>query len=167
MGWSYGWRTRGDLIDEITKDWSWEKGSQKLLAKCASGNTLWSVWDVADTTGNHQERYIRCDLLAKHGDWGYKDMTESMGPNYYSCPLAYLDMTPEPKSEYAKGWREKVRAYHARRSQSLTVGQTIMLDGATQAGPYTVSSVRPLRATLDSTGKLYHIPRRMLQLATV
>ncbi len=54
------------------------------------------------------------DLLqSSGGKWGYKAMDESMAPYYYSCPLRYLDMA----KELSPGWREKVRAHHARQRQ--------------------------------------------------
>jgi len=40
------------------------------------------------------ERWIGCDLLRSHKDfgWGDKDLDESIGPYFSSCPLKYLDL---------------------------------------------------------------------------
>jgi hypothetical protein len=48
--------------------------------------------------------------------FGYKDMEESMGPHCWRCPERILDLLTETQSEYAKGWREKCRQYHANRA---------------------------------------------------
>jgi hypothetical protein len=62
------------------------------------------------------ERYIGCDLLRKHPGhgWGYKDLTESMHPYYYTCPLSYLETVPVACEE----WREQVREYHDKKRKS-------------------------------------------------
>lgn len=48
--------------------------------------------------------------------FGYKDMSETMGPYAWKCPLRILDALTETDDEYANGWRTKVREYHARRA---------------------------------------------------
>ena len=93
-------------------------------------------------------------------------MEESSGPNYYSCPLSYLDMTPQSKSEYAGKWRESVRAYHAERKPSFKpkVGDYVLLkEGWTRRGPFRITKVKPLIGT-DSTSFGHHckIPRKAL-----
>ena len=61
---------------------------------------------------------ICCALLkCDGGEWGYKLMDESMGPNYYDCPLRLLDMASDPMpGTYAADWRAKVRAHHIGRA---------------------------------------------------
>lgn len=39
--------------------------------------------------------------------WGTKVMEESMRPNYYGCPIEYLDKVP-PRSAQDREWRENV-----------------------------------------------------------
>jgi hypothetical protein len=58
---------------------------------------------------------ICCALIRQEdGEWGYKLMDESMGPNYYDCPMQLLNMATEPTpGTYAAEWRAKVRAHHA------------------------------------------------------
>ena len=52
----------------------------------------------------------------KDGEWGYKDMCETMGPHEAQAPaklLALLSpLDPEVES-YAKAWRERVAAHYA------------------------------------------------------
>lgn len=125
MGWLFteGIRRR-DLIEERTR--SWERAlddgvhvQSTCLRHCYRGGVhsgvLWSVWERTWTKEGRQvrptERWIACDLLRyQAGAWGYKDMEESCGPYYYSCPLGYLDMAPVADEQ----WRQGVRNYHAR-----------------------------------------------------
>ena len=41
--------------------------------------------------------------------WGYKDMDETMGPYYYDCPKAILDMLTPTDNDTANEWREACR----------------------------------------------------------
>ncbi|EMI1673020.1 hypothetical protein FA278_20355 [Pseudomonas aeruginosa] len=125
MGWLFSSRTRSELIRDLTQPEDHTHAHVRVIAHTLRGNVLWSVTEVtAKTEGVHSDlapgesiRYIRCDLLQRRdGEWGYKAMDESMAPYYYSCPLRYLDMA----KELSPAWREKVRAHHARRRQSVT-----------------------------------------------
>ncbi|AZN50026.1 TPA: hypothetical protein ACTL7P_001217 [Pseudomonas aeruginosa] len=125
MGRLFSSRTRAELIRDLTQPEDHVHARIHVIAHTLRGNVLWSVTEVtAKTEGVHPDlapgesmRYIRCDLLQRSGgEWGYKAMDESMAPYYYSCPLRYLDMA----KELSPGWREKVRAHHARRRQSAT-----------------------------------------------
>jgi len=125
MGWLFSSRTRSELIRDLTQPEDQARARVRIIAHTLRGNVLWSVTEVtAKTEGVHSDlapgesiRYIRCDLLQRRdGEWGYKAMDESMAPYYYSCPLRYLDMA----KELSPAWREKVRAHHARRRQSVT-----------------------------------------------
>lgn len=131
MGWTFGydWTTRNDIIRERTEDTKWETCGivveRKCLAKTYKGfpwaGVLYSVHEQVRTApdGNVQTfRYIMIDLLRysrRDGCWGYKDMSEEMGPYKHGCPLKYLEMVPCPDSEYARNWRERVREYWANR----------------------------------------------------
>lgn len=129
MGWLFSSRwTRRDLIAERSRDWEHQRDDgllvvSKCLAQCYRGGVfsgvLWSVWErtfvkVGQPT-EPEQRWISCDLLRyEGGEWGYKDMEESMHPYYYSCPLGYIDLVPIEKYGGHAEWRELVRSYHAR-----------------------------------------------------
>jgi hypothetical protein len=115
---------------------------------------LWTVWEHRRREGA-VDRYIGCDLLAGQRGycWGYKDMEESMGPCYYTCPLKYLDLVPEPDSR-----RAKVRAYHAKR-RALAVGATVKLVHC-RVPEVTIVSLRPLVG--EYAGTRYRIPLKLL-----
>lgn len=110
MGWLYGWNSKKELVDHLTKPFETGGGMTKTLARTVKGNHLWMVMQ-------HPGRppFIALALLGygKRDGWGYKDMDESMGPNETDVPLKFLDMAP-PNDPY--GWREKVRAHYAHAS---------------------------------------------------
>jgi hypothetical protein len=47
--------------------------------------------------------------------FGYKDMTETMGPHESDCPEPILDLLMPTDNDYARAWRERCRANAARR----------------------------------------------------
>ena len=123
MGWLFTHDShRSTLVTELTSDRNWtrddgSKWTAKVVKHCYRGNNfsgvLWVVWSVS-IDGQEKDRFIECNLLRfdkKCNGWGYKDMDESMGPYYYSCPLGYLELVPELNPE----WREGVRTYHETR----------------------------------------------------
>lgn len=117
MGWLFTLgASRREIIAEVTQGWENNGVRTECLAKCASGNHLWTVWEQTKD-GGESERFICLFILDRgRGDgWGYKDVTESMGPTAVSCPLKYLDMVPDVPEPYGAEWRERVRAYWARR----------------------------------------------------
>lgn len=164
MGWSFRCdpQSKKSLIEERIRTQSNSDGTTwTVLAHSIRGNSLWKVVEVTKP-GEESKRYIALDLLGtggqRGGGWGYKDIDESMGPCETSCPLSYLAMVPDPGG-YATGWREKVRAYHARRGQKLELGQQIKL---TNGETYKITNLKPLRAIGNHNGMIYRIPRRML-----
>ena len=129
MGWIFKpGITRQELIAEQIKGWerTREDGTVvKLtsLAHCYRGGVfsgvLWSVWERTFIKDDQQieppQRWIICDLLrCVGGEWGYKDIEESMHPYFYSCPLKYLDLVPIDQNGGNVEWRGLVRQYHAR-----------------------------------------------------
>jgi hypothetical protein len=107
---------------------------------------------------------ILCLTEKAHGEWGYKDMSESVGPCYYKCPLKFLNLAPEPTSEYSKEWREKVRAYHAAEAAKkaararITLGCTVKLENR-KPSEFKITNLFPLRGE-PTTGPwgVYRIP---------
>lgn len=117
MGWYFTTgATQQDIIRERIASWeSEETGAKSVTLKhCLVGNVLWTVREIANERQGFSQRYIGCDLLqASREGWGYKPMEEDMGPCYYTCPLAYLDLAGPTSSKWAQEWRGKVRAHHA------------------------------------------------------
>lgn len=167
MGWLFTQdQTKKELIAHLTKTEENDDRIMSTVAKCVRGHVLWVVYEVYIKAQKQTERFIGCNLMkvdynpdGSFYGWGYKDMTESMGPAYYSCPLKYLDITPLPKSEYAEGWREQVRAYHAKVSRKFKVGDTVTLPFC-QIPTATLVSLRPLIGVYG--GGRYRIKKRYI-----
>ena len=152
MGWYYTYNaSRKDIIAEIVA----EQEGFKTIRKCTSGNVLWTVHE--STTQGETTTWIGCYLLQRSADgWGYKPMSESMGPYYWSCPLAYLDLAPEACAE----WREGVRKYWSKRNRQLQVGFTYKIHGTPAGDTVHLVCLRPLRGVIS--GREYRIPKRMI-----
>ena len=127
MGWLFtSGSTRKGLIAERIESWERTHDDDTIikstcLAHCYRGGSfsgvLWSVWERSFVRNGEQvepsQRWVMCDLLRYERDgWGYKDIEESMGPCYYSCPLKYLDMVPLDQFGGNAEWRELVNSYH-------------------------------------------------------
>ena len=142
MGWTFTRdASRADIIAERIEAWSNDTHTGRTLRHCLKGNCLWSVRSIIDKRTRRIERYIGCDLLQSERGygWGYKDMCESSGPYYYSCPLAYLELVPVANP----AWRERVREYHARQKRRLRIGATYTLVGRT-ISHVEIVSLKPL-----------------------
>jgi hypothetical protein len=129
MGWLFkSGYSRKELIEDRTKDWERTTDGMTVtttrLAHCYRGGSfagvLWTVWERTFTKDGVEaqptERWIGCDLMRHQKDygWGYKDMEESMGPYYYSCPQKYLNLVPIEQYGGNEEWRANVQRYHAR-----------------------------------------------------
>ncbi len=134
MGYTSGWWSRADLIRHLKRESTLDErrrsspnsvlqSERVLLASCYRGNAYrgvwWSVWEVRTYQGTthipfFDDRYILCCALSCYGgEWGYKDMTEDMGPYHYSCPVGYLDMVPLDRFDGDPEWRVEVRRVNA------------------------------------------------------
>ncbi len=142
MGWTYpNGVSRKELIQQRTRTWEREINDvlvrSNCIAHCFRGGrfsgVLWAVWERTFERDGKQvektQRWITCDLIRCYsGDWGYKDMDESCGPYYFSCPQSYLTMVSLEQYGGNAEWRSQVRLYHQKqlenrrrkKSQSLT-----------------------------------------------
>jgi hypothetical protein len=67
--------------------------------------------------------FVYLTSMKRDGDFGYKPMDESMGPNEDACPLSIMNLlTPLEQvtgtHDYAIDWRRRVEAHH-RRTKAL------------------------------------------------
>jgi hypothetical protein len=162
MGWLFSQgQTRKELIAKRIETQENEFGKWETIAHSIRGNCLWRVVAYSNKRTGINDKYIALDLLGsdKGYGWGYKDMTEHDGPHFYTCPLKYLTMVEEPKEEYAKNWRAKVREYHARMNRKFIVGQVIKLKSL-QVPEVQIVSVKPFRGFYQNS--IYRINRRLI-----
>lgn len=159
MGWLFTHQqTRKKLIERLTRDQDSNGVFRKCLRRSTVGNVLWTVWEIT-RAGGEVHRYIGCDLMAcqRGYGWGYKDMCESMGPCYYSCPPVYLDMVPVVNVR----WRDQVRAHHAARNRKVDVGDVLVFEGLSIPEAKVIEK-RGRRLIAEYAGCLYRLPPRVL-----
>jgi hypothetical protein len=130
MGWtgSYEWTSatavHAELLDQLTRS------GFTVLGKAATsyGRNFYVAIEKPDVPATMFVAIVSGGrATGRRGDdimWGYKDMDESMGPYEYDCPLALLDKLGPPPNEWAANWREKVRAFHARRAAGADIVKT-------------------------------------------
>ena len=158
MGWLItDGATRADIIRTRIQPWTNTEGvSGRCLRKCLRGNVLWTVWERTHPTAA-TDRYIGCDLLGTDGEgnWGYKDLDESMGPVDLTCPIEYFDLVPPTNP----GWRASVLASRFR--GSLQIGDRVQLRPGYTPAELTITSLRPLRGRHPDHG-VFRIQRRAI-----
>ena len=148
MGWTTGYNSRNEVVAEVTKSWENDLRRIEVVKKFFSGNNLWCVFEqTSKAASTDVERFIvvfliRCwKVQGGDFDWGYKDVSESMGPCEVSCPLSFLELVPDPGG-YGTAWRQRVREYHARRNQKLIRNQIVKL---TNGREYRITALRGRR----------------------
>ena len=97
--------------------------------------------------------------------FGYKSITEDMGPNESECPARILDLLGPTDSEYALAWRRRCSLSLTRRSRVLPDGAKVRLpepiafaDGV-RRDEFTVVRHRGRLRFRDAAGTLCQIPR--------
>lgn len=128
MGYLSGWDSAKELKAHILRDDATPEYKAIAHATTNVGRNLWVVYEKRDGSG---ARLLALYLLRSYrGEWGYKSVSESMGPAETDCPLRFLDMVPlDPKAQYAGPWREKVKAHHAKASATFSEGETVRVFG--------------------------------------
>jgi hypothetical protein len=104
--------------------WSNVDGSGRVLESAVVGNTWYGAVEVEQPSGDynlqtHQvenRRVIAGVCLIQRHPFGYKDMTETVGPREDRCPRSILEkLTPlrtDGRDGYAAQWRERAWAHH-------------------------------------------------------
>lgn len=170
MGWttSCSWRSRQDVIDRRLQDCFYVNDKNKQIKYTLLGHSdrppvLWTLWERTiidlNTSDFSTITFIGCDLISsgprgKNKEWGYKDMCESAGLYYYSCPLKFLEAAPEENPE----WRKGVRKWHAdaaaRRKFKPQPGQILQLQYSTMiAAEYVKKIGVPWHMIKDRKGR--------------
>ena len=154
--------TRADIIRECL-----ENG--KTIAYRIIGANLWTVKEYTRSDGSTARLIVLFLLRADRDGWGYKPVSEDMGPSETNCPMSLLAIAGPPPEGYAVEWRERVHAAHEANSAKraaiarFTVGQKVQLVPGCKPQSVTLASLKPLRG-YDDTGRLYRInPRHVAQ----
>ncbi len=158
MGWTFTQNAkRADVIAELTAETNADGREYRTLRKCFRGNTMYALHERR--TSGALKKWIAVYLLQRDQGfgWGYKSMSEGMGPCYYDCPVSYLDQADEPMGEIAAEWRANVRRQAALKPK---VGQNWRLAKGCVVDRVRIISLRPLRG--EAQGSVYKLQRGLL-----
>ena len=168
MGWLFGHYDRKSLINHLVSG-----NGVKTLKHCFKGNNMWAVQEYHREGMAHPVRFVCLYMLRGNPrvkndpyGWGYKDVSEDMGPCQLSCPVSYIELVESHEKEfgyeptgYAAEWRERVRTAAAKRSLKLVEGQRIKLYG----NEYTVGQKVGRRQHIWQYTACYTLPLRMMK----
>lgn len=122
MGWFYTHESRDALIQSLVRTEENERVRITTVRHTVFGDVMWAVvgvtakQDIISLDAGESGLFIQCYLLRQAGRmWGYKALSESDGPCYYTCPLSYLKLVPA----LCTPWREKVLAWHRSRENRV------------------------------------------------
>ena len=105
MGWTYfyayGEKDKKALMTRELEQY----GSTKVLKCSMVGNVYYAA--CVNSRRPDVVYGLVCLTSLRKGDFGYKDMTESMGPCYYDCPLSILALLTPTDERWAIEWRSK------------------------------------------------------------
>jgi hypothetical protein len=113
MGWTYQHKEKGLPIKDFfinAFDYKNEDGSSGKVVACSSKlGTSYLAYEVSKPDGERAVIGLVCLTAYDHNDYynfGYKDMSEEMGPNQCDCPEKILKMLTPTTNEYALEWRK-------------------------------------------------------------
>ena len=164
MGWLFTeGQTKAELIAHLTQ------GDSQLYThrRCVRGTTLWAVQEYKARPG---KPFIVAYLIQHERGygWGYKPVTESMGPAEVSCPVSYLDAVPVAGGPHALQWRERVRRHHAaqkrkrRMLKDAAIGDRMTLVAGLSPQTLALVSKKPVLGR-DDDGHLWRVPQRFIE----
>ena len=116
MGWTTTRRERDTATLDFFKarfDWSKPDGSYGKVLACSSGATAYMALET-----KRPEKEVEVIALVVLTKWfpkdpkynfGWKYMSESMGPYYYDCPAKILDMLTPTTDATSLEWRRLCR----------------------------------------------------------
>lgn len=114
---------RGNVDRKATLDREFSYGGTNVLKSAMAGGNHYAVlkW-MRNGVVQHMLSVTKC--ATDRDSFYFKEMSDSMGPTFYDCPKAILDLADElcpcddeyDHSGYAKAWRDKCRANIAKRN---------------------------------------------------
>ena len=108
-------------------------GLRVLASSCPRNRTYYAAVQVMTNGAGGEVFAIICKVLWNPGSktreqFGYKDMTESMGPCEDGCPQHILDLLTPTDKEHALDWRRRCAENLKRRSRKVADGDRTRLE---------------------------------------
>jgi hypothetical protein len=99
--------------------------SQEVLDSYSKGKSFW----VLARSGEQPSIYLFMLEKNKEG-CGYKAIHEDSGPYDYSCPLSFVERSPEEgRTEFSLSWRKRLLAQSERQNQVFQAGDLVSVFG--------------------------------------
>lgn len=140
MGWTFYHVDNTRNIDkkaEIDKLFTQEEhdgyAKLKVLKSSVKGNVYYGA--IEESRGGNVECVFGVVTLiaidnSNYCNFGYKEMSEDMGPGYDDCPIGILKLLTPTEHEYAKAWRERCYASHEKKKNAwikkIPIGSQIL-----------------------------------------
>lgn len=138
--------------------WSDSQRSYKVLdSSLVGGREYYAAVERTDLTNCNREVFAGVALVRisrRTGEeFGYKGMSEDMGPYYYNCPVRILDKLRPSENQIVLDWRAKCREQAARTSAKNKGGKL-------EAGKR-VQFADPIRFTNGAEVSLFDIEKQL------
>jgi hypothetical protein len=190
MGWLYRHDPIDDPVAYLTDRFSHEDEhrTNRVLDAARVANTVYMAVDCTDKATGKSFVLAAVVLISntrKHG-FGYKDMSETMGPYECACPDRIMRLlspvTDIPNPSYAADWRARVAAHKIAAAElrtkraSLRPGSIVTLERAVSFRDGTAASVfrmrfvrrkTPIFEPVDRPGFWCRLPAASLVSATI
>lgn len=135
MGWTFyrpSFYKNGKIDRKAELDYKYGN----LLIKSQMVGTTWFA-AIKQLCSNEIWAAVYLTAIDK-GDFGYKDMDETMGPYDYRCPKSILKLLTPTKNMFANGWREKCYEYHKQQAKKTKVPEIMEFVGKTDKNNDTI-----------------------------
>jgi hypothetical protein len=190
MGWLYRHDPIDDPVAYLTDQFTHtsEQRTNRVLDAARVANTVYMAVECTDKATGKSFVLAAVILISntrKHG-FGYKDITETMGPCECACPDRIMRLlspvTEIPKPSYAADWRARVAAHKKAAAElrtkraSLRPGSIVTLERAVSFRDGTAASVfrmrfvqrkTPIFEPVDRPGFLCRLRAADLAAATI
>jgi len=120
MGWTF-FNASGKPSEIITREFTQVPSEKypsefKVLDQSTRGRVWYGVIQSTNPEGIKRVYGMIVLWTLRRGEFGYKELSEDMGPYYYDAPLRIVnlldELSPNPVGLSVK-WRQSVRDYHA------------------------------------------------------
>lgn len=177
MGWTYLEKQPEQSVREVMEqEFNWEDGTkkQRVLA-CAVTSPREAYLAIEQVKNGKREVFAVVCLLDYPRDsyfnFGYKAISEEMGPYYYNCPAKILNLLTPTANQTALEWRRRCQEFAEKKAKTSAVlrpGAVIVFeepihftDGSVVKA-FTIQSVKAKYVIARGENKwLYRLPKRL------
>lgn len=131
MGWTFYPAAPASPKDELNRMLTWtnDGGARHVLKGLFVGSTYYAAVEHQRPDGSvHVWAAVILTQRSK-GEWGYKAMDETMGPNECRCPRSVLALLTPTGNSYAMAWRQRCEAQYRADQLKAQAGAKVRFGG--------------------------------------